>query len=55
MHIVLLTRGLMCGLHVFTICIEESQQNAYAQMYALRRETLSEVDVQTFLEKSNFP
>ena len=42
----------MSGLHVFTICIEEGQQNAYAQMYALQRKTLSEVDVQTFLEKS---
>ena len=39
----------MCGVHVFTICIVEDQQNAYAQMYALQRKTLSEVDVQTFL------
>ena len=48
-HIVFLTSGLMCGVHVFTICIVEDQQNAYAQMYALQRKTLSEVDVQTFL------
>ena len=40
---------------IFTICIEKGQQNAYAQMYALQRKNLSEVDVQTFLEKSNCP
>ena len=40
-----------CGLHVFTICIEKGQQNASAQMYALQRKTLSQIDVQTFLIK----